>query len=250
MFPTRPRSLSIARLAALSVVWILLGTSTSIWFALWSTPAPTMLLPARRTRVGFAGPDGLASTIFPLSSTWREDRFLVSTIGHDRTAATNTQVLIRGHSDQLIPRAFKCPVPIDALPPEPDLFFPEDRDVRLTGWPMRSLWSAECSLENVLAVRTVATCSVGNQWLARGLGLANRALPTGRIWSGLIVNAVAFTCSVTCVWLLLARGLCEFRSALRRRRHLCPHCRYDLRATPPAAPCPECGHRGIRMEQH
>lgn len=48
-------------------------------------------------------------------------------------------------------------------------------------------------------------------------------------------------------WMLLGlplaylgtRSLAAWRA--RNRRHLCPHCGYDLRATPSDAPCPECG---------
>lgn len=33
------------------------------------------------------------------------------------------------------------------------------------------------------------------------------------------------------------------RAKRRTRKGLCPHCAYDLRATPPNQPCPECGQR-------
>jgi hypothetical protein len=48
------------------------------------------------------------------------------------------------------------------------------------------------------------------------------------------------------LWLPL--GLAALPAALlwfgdrRRPPNACPHCRYDLSATPPSAPCPECGH--------
>jgi hypothetical protein len=39
-------------------------------------------------------------------------------------------------------------------------------------------------------------------------------------------------------------GLILFHLDRRRPSNCCPHCRYDLSATPPSAPCPECGEGG------
>lgn len=36
------------------------------------------------------------------------------------------------------------------------------------------------------------------------------------------------------------------RRKVRLRRGLCPHCAYDLRATPLGSPCPECGTLSVR----
>jgi hypothetical protein len=39
----------------------------------------------------------------------------------------------------------------------------------------------------------------------------------------------------------LLAALALFRLDRRGLPNSCPHCRYDLSATPPSAPCPECG---------
>jgi hypothetical protein len=64
-----------------------------------------------------------------------------------------------------------------------------------------------------------------------------QALPWQFVWSGLAVDSIFYGAAFLGITLVL-RWL---RSALRRRRGLCPTCAYDLRATPPGSPCPECG---------
>jgi hypothetical protein len=71
---------------------------------------------------------------------------------------------------------------------------------------------------------------------ARG-DLTCRVIPLRPVWPALAANTVFFSFA----WLLAILTLSTARRALRRRRNLCPHCAYDLRATPAASPCPECG---------
>lgn len=44
-------------------------------------------------------------------------------------------------------------------------------------------------------------------------------------------------------WFGLIAGVPWVRRRLRTGAGLCPNCRYDLTATPPGMPCPECGQR-------
>ncbi len=63
-----------------------------------------------------------------------------------------------------------------------------------------------------------------------------KGLPIGPIWPGLLANSVIWSLP----WAALSFAA-PLRRALRLRRNHCPHCNYDLRATPAGAPCPECG---------
>lgn len=64
-----------------------------------------------------------------------------------------------------------------------------------------------------------------------------RVLPLRPAWQGLIGNTLVFALA----WQALLLAVPAARSALRRRRGLCPACAYDLRGTPAGSPCPECG---------
>ena len=71
---------------------------------------------------------------------------------------------------------------------------------------------------------------------ARG-DLRCRIIPLRPVWSGLAANTGIFAGA----WLLAILIPTAVRRAMRRRRGRCYHCGYDLRATPPGSPCPECG---------
>ncbi len=64
-----------------------------------------------------------------------------------------------------------------------------------------------------------------------------RVIPFWPVWRGLLIDIALYAV----LWSLLLFGLPALRRAVRRRKGLCPHCAYDLRATPPNQPCPECG---------
>lgn len=74
---------------------------------------------------------------------------------------------------------------------------------------------------------------------ARG-DLSCRVLPMKPAWGGLLANTGIFAAAWFAA-LLLPRVA---RRSLRRRRGQCTNCAYDLRATPPGTPCPECGAKG------
>lgn len=65
----------------------------------------------------------------------------------------------------------------------------------------------------------------------------SRALPTVPIWPGLLAGSAAFASA----WGASILGVGAMRRWSRRRRGCCVRCAYDLSATPPGAPCPECG---------
>ena len=62
-------------------------------------------------------------------------------------------------------------------------------------------------------------------------------VPLQPLWLPFCANVFVMSATV-----LLSRAfLACLRHGYRRRHGLCPICAYDLRATPPASPCPECG---------
>lgn len=65
------------------------------------------------------------------------------------------------------------------------------------------------------------------------------------LWSGHLHNAASLA---SFLLFAISAPLSARRAwrALRTPPNHCPHCRYDLRATPPDAPCPECGRTGVR----
>ena len=64
-----------------------------------------------------------------------------------------------------------------------------------------------------------------------------RLLPLRPYWPGFAINTVFYA---FILWLLFA-GPFVLRRRRRIRRGLCPKCAYDLRGTPGATACPECG---------
>lgn len=77
-----------------------------------------------------------------------------------------------------------------------------------------------------------------------GSGVADaleyRALPLRPLWSGILLDTLAFALTAR-----LALTAPQARSFLRRRRGLCPRCAYDLQGQI-AAGCPECGFMRTR----
>jgi len=62
-------------------------------------------------------------------------------------------------------------------------------------------------------------------------------LPYRPIWVGLALDTSIFAAA----WFLVLGIPFLVRMVVHRWRGLCPHCAYDLSATPPNSPCPECG---------
>ncbi|MBY0313020.1 MAG: hypothetical protein K2W85_13190 [Phycisphaerales bacterium] len=61
--------------------------------------------------------------------------------------------------------------------------------------------------------------------------------PMHPVWRPLTLNIAFFSL----IWFALWQCMAITTRLIRRRKGLCPHCRYDLRHTPPNSPCPECG---------
>jgi prepilin signal peptidase PulO-like enzyme (type II secretory pathway) len=77
--------------------------------------------------------------------------------------------------------------------------------------------------------------------LARAVGSGNAASPILLIIGGLLALIVSFPVAyVSLLWLIrrLRRRSAEFEFGVEPPT--CPHCHYDLRASPDH--CPECGH--------
>jgi hypothetical protein len=65
-------------------------------------------------------------------------------------------------------------------------------------------------------------------------------LPVDPVWRGLAADVGIYASSCAAIWLTWHELGGPARAARRRRRGLCPHCAYDLRAEF-AGGCPECG---------
>jgi hypothetical protein len=107
------------------------------------------------------------------------------------------------------------------------------------GWPCTALWfQALGTLRGPLSV----TDSVAGAFVVDGSPEVRgrpecRVIPYWPVWTGLLIDSALYAA----LWWLLLVSLARARRNLRRRRNHCERCNYDLRATPPDQPCPECG---------
>ena len=110
---------------------------------------------------------------------------------------------------------------------------------RAAGWPFLCMSSTRIQPEGAPSpyIRGAAPVLSASAYRTHASDPDRGALPLIPIWPGLLANTAIFAVP----WLLLALTIPAARRSLRRRRGLCPRCAYDLRATPAASPCPECG---------
>lgn len=108
--------------------------------------------------------------------------------------------------------------------------------VRMYGWPMRCGWDGFAPNQELPQGPGWTESGYGGIQINRP-GTMYRSLPTRPMWLGLAVDIVVFAA----LWMSVLWWTTTWRSRRRIRRGLCAVCAYDLRATPPASPCPECG---------
>jgi len=115
------------------------------------------------------------------------------------------------------------------------------RQFHAVGWPMLAMWSGRSQDiplgQSITPIQTVNGIELGASIRRRLATSTYRALPTGILWPGFIVNSVA----ASTAWLLLIccciatyRG----RGWWRVRRHECPKCGYPIGTS---LQCTECG---------
>lgn len=102
-----------------------------------------------------------------------------------------------------------------------------------------------------LLVHTFSPRRLFDRRVRRPLSCLLRGTLAGMVGTGLAGAGIAFAPdSVHDIVITAAAGalgvVAVLLGAARVRPGRCIHCDYDLRATPPDAPCPECGERGGR----
>ena len=97
------------------------------------------------------------------------------------------------------------------------------------GFPFRCAWAWDSD-------HPTAPSQSGG-WIGRGTFDWASPIPILPIWCGLVLNTLAWGATAA----LCRVGVRTAVAGFRRRRGLCAHCAYDLRATPAGSPCSECG---------
>ncbi len=111
---------------------------------------------------------------------------------------------------------------------------------RACGWPWYCLGSTRVHRSVEAAPRVSAAFSIVSAsayTTTSGSDPDRGAVPLMPIWPGFAGNVAVFSLP----WVAVFFGAPAVRHLLRRRRGACVACGYDLRATPPNSPCPECG---------
>jgi hypothetical protein len=112
------------------------------------------------------------------------------------------------------------------------------REVQATGWPLIAM-ASESGLapnfahEHRYGIRLPWENENSPMWVRTYAA----TLPLRPLFPNFLFDTLLFAAS----WLALLLIPGALRRALRKRRNHCPNCNYDLRATPPPQPCPECG---------
>jgi hypothetical protein len=118
------------------------------------------------------------------------------------------------------------------------------------GWPLPCLWY---QVVGVSGRDSEGSPTIDQERLVGGIALRGEpscrirgfhALPLLPIWPALVANTAFFAA----LWWLIFFVPGVIRRWLRARRGRCAGCGYDLVATPPSVPCPECGR--VRDAEH
>jgi hypothetical protein len=115
-------------------------------------------------------------------------------------------------------------------------------DIEIFGWPRPALWFGS------YVQRPFSGSGPRPGWIAEGavrvFGRARAGtaamplyLPTHPNSPGLIIDTIVWSTP----FFLAMSWFAKLRRARRIKRGQCSTCAYDLRATPPGSPCPECG---------
>lgn len=113
-----------------------------------------------------------------------------------------------------------------------------DRDLLLSGWPMRALWCGH----NIPLMRPIPGFEpgpIGCMPVGAPPGdehAMNGMLPIMPLYGGFAINTVVYA---ACLWVAFAL-FARMRSAVRRSRGRCTRCGYALVGLPTEAVCPEC----------
>jgi hypothetical protein len=103
------------------------------------------------------------------------------------------------------------------------------------GWPTPAFWGWRCTDTGLGWKEQMSSKLLPAPRLVMSTSIRNVDIPYGIQWTGLIANVALYAV----LWALLVSAYMALRSALRRRRGLCPACGYDCSAS--GMVCPECG---------
>ncbi len=111
-------------------------------------------------------------------------------------------------------------------------------DTAATGWPLRAVASESWLYTDTAGSGGARSYEILRHNLVLYSGQGGRIiLPLRPIWPGLLADTALYALSA----FLSVASFTAVRARFRCRAGRCPRCNYDLRATPPGAPCPECG---------